>query len=74
MNGVIFDVSLELFDDVESISKIIKIIGVVVKIIEDLIFNYFENERCFGGGEVEVVDFWFEENVVFVIFKDVDGK
>lgn len=74
LNGATLDVSLELLDDAESTSKIIKITGVAAKTTEDSISNYFENERRSGGGEVEAVDLRPEENVAFVTFKDVDGK
>ena len=74
LNGATLDVSLELLEDAESASKTIKITGLAARTTEDSIFNYFENERRSGGGEVEAVDCRPEENIAFVTFKDDDGK
>lgn len=39
---------------------VIEVCGFVVILIKDFIFIFFENIRCFGGGEVEYVDYMFE--------------
>ena len=58
----------------EDTSKTIQITGLTAQSTEDSIRNYFENARRSGGGEVETVTFWPEENVALVTFKDVEGK
>ena len=74
LNGATLHVSLEFLDNAENTCKTIQITGLTTQSTEDSIRNYFENERRSGGGEVEVVIFRPEENVAFVIFKDVEGK
>ena len=74
LNGATLHVSLELLDNAENTSKTIQITGLTAQSTEDSIRNYFENERRSGGGEVEVVTFRPEENMVLVTFKDVEGE
>ena len=74
LNGATLDVSLELRDNAQDTGKTIQITGLAARTTEDSIWNYFENKRRSGGGEVETVDFRPEAFKAFVTFKDVDGK
>lgn len=74
LNGATLNVSLEVRDNAEDISKTIQITGLATTTTKDSILNYFENERRSGGGDVETVDFRRKAGVAFVTFKDVDGR
>ena len=74
LNGATLDVSLEVRGRREEKSKTIKVAGLPTSTTKDSIWNYFENKRRSGGGEVETVDMKLEAGVAFVTFKDIDGK
>ncbi|XP_078371828.1 protein mono-ADP-ribosyltransferase PARP14-like isoform X2 [Oculina patagonica] len=52
-------------------SKSIQVTGLTANTTKDSIWNYFENERRSGGGEVETVDLRSDTGEAFVTFKDV---
>ena len=74
LNGATLDVSLENPDRNKDVEKTIKITGLAPKTTKDSIWNYFENKRRSGGGEVESLDFQSDTGVAFVTFVNVDGK
>ena len=74
LNGATLNVSLQMRDSDEEYGKTIKVAGLVASTTEDSIWNYFENNRRSGGGEVETVKLRSDIGVALVTFKDVDGK
>ncbi len=74
LNGATLDVSFKTRRSDNARSKSIQVTGLTANTTKDSIWNYFENERRSGGGEVETVDLRSDTGVAFVTFKDVYGK
>lgn len=74
LNEATLDVSLEMRGRMDENSKTIEVAGLPASTTKDSIWNYFENKRRSGGGEVETVDLKLEAGVAFVTFKDIGGK
>lgn len=74
LNEATLDVSLEMRGRMDENSKTIEVSGLPASMTKDSIWNYFENKRRSGGGEVETVDLKLEAGVAFVTFKDIGGK
>jgi len=75
LNDVTLDVSFEMRGrSWKENTKTIEVAGLSASTTKDSIWNYFENERRSGGGEVETVDLKLEAGVAFVTFKDIGGK
>ena len=74
LNGANLEVTKEMSEEHKEAAKTIMVTCLAAKTSKDSLWNYFENQRRSGGGEVESVTIQRDTGTAFVTFEDADGK